>query len=97
MAAHLFAHDHDVTVLTTNTQIASAINTNGFRIVGDDRESFARSHRWPRLVMPGESLPFRVTLRAFEVGRQEAALRVVAGTDSEQVNPVRANVVRSSD
>lgn len=37
VAAHLFAHDHDVSVLTTNTQIASAINTHGFRITGDER------------------------------------------------------------
>lgn len=40
VAAHLFAHEHDVTVLTTNTQIAAAINANGFRLIGDDRVSF---------------------------------------------------------
>jgi 2-dehydropantoate 2-reductase len=42
VATHLFAHDHDVTVLTTNTQIASAINTHGFRLRGDDRVNSAR-------------------------------------------------------
>lgn len=42
VAAHLFAHGHDVTVLTTNTQIASAINSNGIRIVGDDRVNSVR-------------------------------------------------------
>jgi len=42
VAAHLFAHDHDVTVLTTNAQIASAINSNGFRVLGDDRVSSVR-------------------------------------------------------
>lgn len=42
VAAHLFAHDHDVTVLTTNTQIAAAINTYGFRVVGDERVNSVR-------------------------------------------------------
>ncbi len=37
VAAHLFAHDHDVTVLTTNSEIAAAINSRGFRIGGDER------------------------------------------------------------
>jgi len=42
VAAHLFAHEHDITVLTTNTQIASAINAHGFRVTGDERVSFVR-------------------------------------------------------
>jgi len=49
VAAHLFAHDHDVTVLTTNTQIASAINANGFRLIGDDRVTTARGKALTKL------------------------------------------------
>lgn len=75
VAAHLFAHDHDVTVLTTNTQIASAINANGFRVVGDDRVNFARGKAVTAL--DAATKPFDYILLATQPPQVEEAARGV--------------------
>jgi hypothetical protein len=72
----------------------SALPVRHSRMTGEQREFFARDGGRPRLVAPGEDLPIRITLRAIELGRKKAALLVVAGTDTERVNRVEANVVR---
>lgn len=73
VAAHLFAHEHDVTVLTTNTQIASAINSNGFRLIGDDRVSFAPGKAITKLDPNTE--PFDYILLATQPPQVEEAAR----------------------
>lgn len=75
VAAHLFAHEHDVTVLTTNTQIASAINSNGFRISGDDRVSSVRGTAVTALDSTTE--PFDYILLATQPPQVEEAARDV--------------------
>lgn len=71
VAAHLFAHEHDVTVLTTNTQIAAAINSNGFRLIGDDRVSSARGKAITKLDANTE--PFDYILLATQPPQVEEA------------------------
>lgn len=75
VAAHLFARDHDVTVLTTNKQIASAINSNGFRLLGDDRVSSARGKAETNL--DANTRPFDYILLATQPPQVEEAARDV--------------------
>lgn len=76
VAAHLFGHDQDVTVLTTNTQIASAINSNGFRVLGDERVSSVRGRAITELDPTTE--PFDYILLATQPPQVEEAARGVA-------------------
>jgi 2-dehydropantoate 2-reductase len=75
VAAHLFAHGHDVTVLTTNTQIASAIHAHGFCVVGDDRVSSVRGRVETDLTPNTE--PFDYILLATQPPQVEEAARGV--------------------
>ena len=75
VAAHLFAQDHDVTVLTTNTRIASAINSEGFRIDGDDRVQSVRGNAVTELEPNAE--PFDYILLATQPPQVEEAARGV--------------------
>lgn len=75
VAAHLFAHDHDVTVLTTNSQIASAINSRGFRVIGDERVQSARGKALTEL--DSSIAPFDYVLLATQPPQVEDAARSV--------------------
>jgi len=75
VAAHLFAGGHDVTALTTNRQIASAINTNGLRVVGDPTLSYARGRAVEKL--ESGAAPFDYILLATQPPQVEEAARGV--------------------
>ncbi len=75
VAAHLFAHGHDVTVLTTNTQIASAINSNGFRLLGDERVNAVRGKA--ETALAPNTRPFDYILLATQPPQVEDAARDV--------------------
>ena len=75
VAAHLFAHDHDITVLTTNTQIASAINAHGFRVTGDERVNSVRGNAFTALAP--QTAGFDYILLATQPPQVEEAARDV--------------------
>jgi len=75
VAAHLFANGHDVTALTTNAQIADAINAKGLRVVGDEGLGVVRGHAVTEL--GPETAPFDYILLATQPPQVEEAARGV--------------------
>jgi 2-dehydropantoate 2-reductase len=75
VAAHLFASGHDVTALTTNAKIAGAINTSGFRVVGEGT-SLVVSGRAVEKLAPNTA-PFDYILLATQPPQVEEAARGV--------------------
>ncbi len=75
VAAHLFAGGHDVTALTTNAQIADAINTKGFRVLGEGSPGTVRG-RAVASIRPGTA-PFDYILLATQPPQVEEAARGV--------------------
>lgn len=73
VAAHLAADGHDVTTLTTNTRIAEAIRTNGFRVVGEEGPGTVRGRVVTELAEGTE--PFDYILLATQPPQVEEAAR----------------------
>lgn len=75
VAAHLFEQGHDVTALTTNLQIADAINQGGFRVRGDSSPGTVRGRAITEL--PRDSAPFDYVFLATQPPQVEEAARGV--------------------
>lgn len=73
VAAHLFEQGHDVTALTTNPQIADAINERGFRVRGDSSPGTVRGRAVRSL--PEGVPPFDFVLLATQPPQVEEAAR----------------------
>ena len=73
LAAHLFEQGHDVTALTTNPLVASAINEHGFRVRGDGSPGTVRG-RAVRDLAPS-TVPFDFVLLATQPPQVEEAAR----------------------
>jgi 2-dehydropantoate 2-reductase len=75
VAAHLFEQGHDVTALTTNLQIADAINQSGFRVRGDSSPGNVRGRAVTEL--PRDAAPFDYVFLATQPPQVEEAARSV--------------------
>lgn len=75
VAAHLFEQGHDVTVLTTNRQIADAIATNGFVVRGESAPGTVRGEAVTRV--PAGARPFDFILLCTQPPQVEEAARGV--------------------
>lgn len=73
VAAHLFDQGHDTTVLTTNAEIAAAIQRRGFRVTGEDALGEVRGTALRELA-PGTP-PFDFVLLATQPPQVEEAAR----------------------
>lgn len=75
VAAHLFEQGHDVTALTTNAQIADAINAGGFRLRGEGSPGVVRGRAVTAI--PKTAAPFDYILLATQPPQVEEAARGV--------------------
>jgi 2-dehydropantoate 2-reductase len=73
VAAHLFEQGHDVTALTTNAEIANAINAHGFRIRGEASPGTVRGRAVRDL--GDRTRPFDYVLLATQPPQVEEAAR----------------------
>src|SRR5688572_25884593 len=73
VAAHLFEQGHDVTALTTNPAIASAIQEHGFRVRGESSPGTVRGIAVQAL--PPAAPPFDYVLLATQPPQVEQAAR----------------------